>query len=69
LSPPPITRQRGLNLPLDAARTELALNERLRRADRRADARQHLRRAVHLFDETGADLWAQRARAEASATG
>ncbi|MFC7533570.1 AAA family ATPase [Actinoplanes sp. GCM10030250] len=58
-----------LDLPLDVARTELALGERLRRAGRRADARQHLRRAVDLFDETGADLWAHRARAEAQATG
>jgi DNA-binding CsgD family transcriptional regulator len=58
-----------LDLPLDTARTELAFGERLRRAGRRAEARPHLRRAVDLFDETSADLWSQRARAEVGATG
>jgi DNA-binding CsgD family transcriptional regulator len=51
-------------LPLDRGRTLLALGSAQRRAKRRREARATLERAVDLFDEIGAALWAERARAE-----
>jgi DNA-binding CsgD family transcriptional regulator len=56
-------------VPFDAARTRLAYGERLRRAHRRVDAREHLREAVAVFDRLGARPWADRARTELAATG
>jgi DNA-binding CsgD family transcriptional regulator len=53
----------------ERARTQLCLGERLRRAGRRADAREPLRAAVDAFDTLGAAPWAERARAELRATG
>jgi DNA-binding CsgD family transcriptional regulator len=55
--------------PYERARTQLAYGERLRRSRRRAEARIQLRSALDTFDGVGAALWAQRARAELSATG
>ena len=52
-----------------AARTELLLGERLRRAGRRVDARVALRGALERFETLGAEPWADRARAELRATG
>lgn len=56
-------------LPFERARTLLCLGERLRRERQRAAARRHLRRALELFEQLGAPVWAERARAELSATG
>ncbi len=53
----------------DRARTELAYGEYLRRMRRRVDARVHLRNAVTLFEELGADAWAERASQELRASG
>ena len=53
----------------ERARTELAYGERLRRARRRGDAREHLRAAFAAFHELGAEPWAERARLELAATG
>ena len=50
-------------------RTELAWGERLRRARRRAEARQHLERAVELLRAIGATTFANRATAELRAAG
>ena len=58
----------SLRLP-DRARTELAYGEYLRRARRRVDARTHLRTALALFEQLGADSWAQRATQELRASG
>ncbi|MFF4778526.1 LuxR C-terminal-related transcriptional regulator [Microtetraspora fusca] len=55
--------------PYERARTRLAYGEWLRRARRRADARVQLRAALEIFDRLGAELWAERARAELRATG
>jgi DNA-binding CsgD family transcriptional regulator len=55
--------------PFERARTELALGELLRRARRRAQARGHLRTALERFQALGADMWAERARAELRASG
>ena len=51
------------------ARTHLAYGERLRRAQRRRDARVQLRAAADIFDRLDARPWADRARAELRASG
>jgi DNA-binding CsgD family transcriptional regulator len=51
-------------MPLERARTLLALGIAQRRAKRRKDARATLTRALEVFEEIGAVLWAERARAE-----
>jgi DNA-binding CsgD family transcriptional regulator len=51
------------------SRTELALGERLRRARRRIEAREPLRRALAGFERLGAGPWAERTRIELAATG
>ena len=53
----------------EEARTRLCFGERLRRARRRVQAREQLRRAFDAFDELGAEPWAERARLELLATG
>ncbi len=55
--------------PFERARTELCLGERLRRAKRRAEAREPLRAALTTFERLGAALWTERARTELAATG
>jgi DNA-binding NarL/FixJ family response regulator len=55
--------------PFQRARTELCYGERLRRARRRADARERLHSALATFDRLGARPWAKRARLELQATG
>jgi DNA-binding CsgD family transcriptional regulator len=57
------------NRPFERARTELAFGELLRRERRRTDARTHLRSAIAIFDQLGAEAWAERARVELRATG
>ncbi|GIH92925.1 AAA family ATPase [Planobispora siamensis] len=59
----------GGGQPYQHARTRLVYGEWLRRARRRADARTQLRAALEIFDRLGAELWAERARAELRATG
>jgi DNA-binding CsgD family transcriptional regulator len=53
----------------ERARTELCYGELLRRLKRRADARASLRAALEGFESVGAELWAERARAELRASG
>ncbi|HYP44205.1 MAG TPA: AAA family ATPase [Propionibacteriaceae bacterium] len=55
--------------PYDAARVQLAYGEHLRRAGRRIDAREHLKRALDTFHDLAADPLAQRAAAELRASG
>jgi DNA-binding CsgD family transcriptional regulator len=55
--------------PFERGRTELLYGERLRRANRRRDARPHLRAALGLFDDLGAAPWRERAQNELRATG
>jgi len=55
--------------PLELARTQLLFGEHLRRARRRADARELLRDALTTFKHLGATAWADRAGDELRATG
>jgi hypothetical protein len=53
--------------PFELARTELCYGERLRRARRGPEAREHLAAALGTFEELGARPWAQRASCELAA--
>lgn len=53
-----------VELPLDRGRTLLALGATQRRAKRRREARETLEDALGIFERIGAELWAERARAE-----
>lgn len=53
----------------EAARTQLAYGERLRRARNRRGAREQLRAALGTFETLGAEPWAERARTELAASG
>ena len=55
--------------PFDRARTLLALGTIQRRAKQRAEARTTLESALAVFEELGAALWAERARAEIARLG
>lgn len=55
--------------PYDLARTQLAYGEFLRRANRRVDARTHLRPALETFTELGATPLVERATQELRASG
>ncbi|MDT4950492.1 MAG: hypothetical protein QOJ37_3087, partial [Pseudonocardiales bacterium] len=55
--------------PYDRARTHLAYGELLRRTQRRADARFHLRAALAIFEELGAGPFISRAEQELRASG
>jgi ATP/maltotriose-dependent transcriptional regulator MalT len=55
--------------PFDRARTQLLHGEALRRARRRAEAREHLRAAFTTFEQLGASPWAERARTELRVSG
>jgi DNA-binding CsgD family transcriptional regulator len=55
--------------PLDEARTQLAYGEWLRRAQRRVDARRHLRHALEAFQDAHAKTLAERATRELRASG
>jgi DNA-binding CsgD family transcriptional regulator len=54
---------------VEVARTHLLLGEWLRRARRRREAAEHLRRAVHLFEHCEAPAFTERARNELEAAG
>jgi DNA-binding CsgD family transcriptional regulator/tetratricopeptide (TPR) repeat protein len=56
-------------MPFEAARTRLAIGERMRRERRRADARVPLNAAHEAFREMGARSWAARAGRELEAAG
>jgi DNA-binding CsgD family transcriptional regulator len=53
-----------VELPLDRARTLLALGGAQRRAKRRREARATITEALAVFERIGAGLWATRTRAE-----
>jgi DNA-binding CsgD family transcriptional regulator/tetratricopeptide (TPR) repeat protein len=55
--------------PLDQARVQLAYGEWLRRAQRRVDARRHLRHALETFGDAHAEALADRATQELRASG
>jgi DNA-binding CsgD family transcriptional regulator/tetratricopeptide (TPR) repeat protein len=55
--------------PLDAGRAHLAYGEWLRRAQRRVDARQHLREAADAFQDLRAEALSARAHQELRASG
>ena len=59
----------GVSNPLALARTEACYGERLRRAGRRKEAREHLLRAHAAFESLGAGHWATRVDAELAALG
>ena len=61
--------EQGAGSAFERARTELLYGERLRRAKRRVDAREHLRGAIELFDGLGAAPWSEQARRELRASG
>jgi DNA-binding CsgD family transcriptional regulator len=56
-------------LRFEQARTRLCFGERLRRARRRAEAREHLAAAHETFVALGSPLWARRAEQELEAAG
>ncbi len=56
-------------LPFEAARSRLALGERLRRGRRRRQAREPLAAARDAFERLGAHPWTERALAELDASG
>jgi DNA-binding CsgD family transcriptional regulator len=58
-----------LGEPFDLARTLLAQGVVQRRAKQRRAARETLQRALALFEELGAAIWAERARAELARIG
>ena len=53
----------------EMARTRLVYGERLRRAGRRTEAREHLRGALGVFHAIGAEPWERRAQTELRASG
>jgi DNA-binding CsgD family transcriptional regulator len=55
--------------PLEQARTQLAYGEWLRRAQRRVDARVHLRQALETFQDARADALEERTTQELRASG
>ena len=64
-----IARLSHIRLRLELARSHLLYGEWLRRERRRIDAREHLRNALELFTEMGAEAFAQRAERDLLATG
>lgn len=64
-----VTRAEPLGQPLALGRTLLALGSVQRRGKRRRAARTTLERARTLFDDLGAALWTERARAELARIG
>jgi DNA-binding CsgD family transcriptional regulator len=59
-----LRQHKELEEPLELARTLLAFGSAQRRAKHRGNARELLERALGIFEELGAHLWAERARAE-----
>ncbi len=61
--------EESVPLPLERARTRLALGRVLRRLQRRSDAHAMLAEALERFEELGASLWAERTREERARIG
>ena len=59
-----VADERLLPMPLERARTLVALGSAQRRARQRRSARETLQRAVAVFVDLGAELWTARAQAE-----
>jgi DNA-binding CsgD family transcriptional regulator len=59
----------GLELTIESARTLLVAGQIERRQRRKTVAAGHLRRAQEAFEQMGAALWAERARAELARVG
>ncbi|CDO07010.1 AAA family ATPase [Mycolicibacterium cosmeticum] len=57
-----------LPMPFERARTELLVGQLLRRQRRKEGTSETLQAALHAFEELGAPLWAERARAELAKT-
>jgi DNA-binding CsgD family transcriptional regulator len=64
-----LTEFEPLELPLERARTLLALGKIRRRAKQKRPARESLEQALQTFDELGARLWAERCREELARIG
>ena len=64
-----VAAHEGDGRPFEQARTRLLYGEWLRRAQRRADARDHLLAAAAAFAQVGARPWQERAEAELRAAG
>jgi DNA-binding CsgD family transcriptional regulator len=64
-----LAQQRAARRPLDEARIQLAYGEWLRRAQRRVDARTHLRHALETFQDVRAESLVQRTTQELRASG
>jgi DNA-binding CsgD family transcriptional regulator/Tfp pilus assembly protein PilF len=64
-----LAHQRSARRPLDEARMQLAHGEWLRRAQRRVDARTHLRHALETFQDVRAEPLVQRTAQELRASG
>ncbi|MFD5625426.1 LuxR C-terminal-related transcriptional regulator [Streptomyces sp. NPDC127072] len=64
-----LARHEKVNGPYEHARTHLAYGMWLRRRRRPGEARVQLRSAVMGFEQSGADVWADHARAELRAAG
>ncbi len=59
-----LTWHAQVELPLDRGRTLIALGAAQRRAKRRREARETLQEALATFERIGAEVWAERTRAE-----
>jgi DNA-binding CsgD family transcriptional regulator len=64
-----LAQHERVSMPFEEARTLLALGATRRRAKMKRPAREALERALGVFDELGARLWAERARAELARIG
>ena len=64
-----LAHHEGLPMPLERARTLLVRGVIERRARRRGDAKRSFEEALETFEQAGAQLWADRARAELERVG
>jgi len=64
-----LDEHRRLPMPLELGRTLLVKGRIERRGKRKAAAKQSLQHALAIFEDVGAPLWAERARAELSRVG
>jgi DNA-binding CsgD family transcriptional regulator len=64
-----LDEHRRLPMPLELGRTLLVKGQIERRTKRKAAAKESLHRALAIFEDVGAPLWAEKARAEVSRVG